>query len=62
MVSLPFSTAVLRCGNANPGCLGTTGDSSGNLSWGFNPEDMALFPEVEVNTDVSLLYRETDQG
>lgn len=42
--------------------LGTTGDSSGNISWGFNPEDMALFPEVEVNYDVSvplkLLYIE----
>jgi len=24
------------------------------LSWGFNPEDMALFPEIEVNFDVSL--------
>lgn len=33
---------------------GTTGDSSGNLSWGFNPEDMALFPEIEVNFDVSV--------
>ncbi|KAH8909077.1 ribosomal protein L5 [Coniochaeta sp. PMI_546] len=34
------------------GISGTTGDSSGNLSWGFNPEDMALFPEIEVNFDM----------
>ncbi len=33
---------------------GTTGDSSGNISWGFNPEDVALFPEIQVNYDVSL--------
>jgi large subunit ribosomal protein L5 len=34
------------------GLNGTTGDSAGNLSWGFNPEDMVLFPEIEVNTDM----------
>ncbi|KAK3906428.1 ribosomal protein L5 domain-containing protein [Staphylotrichum tortipilum] len=31
------------------GIKATTGDSSGNLSWGFTPEEMKLFPEVEVN-------------
>ncbi|KAB5575707.1 ribosomal protein L5 domain-containing protein [Coniochaeta sp. 2T2.1] len=34
------------------GLSGTTGDSSGNISWGFNAEDMALFPEIEVNNDM----------
>ncbi|KAK3995070.1 ribosomal protein L5 domain-containing protein [Cladorrhinum sp. PSN332] len=31
------------------GIEATTGDSSGNLSWGFGPEEIKLFPEVEVN-------------
>ncbi|KAK4148907.1 ribosomal protein L5 domain-containing protein [Chaetomidium leptoderma] len=31
------------------GIQATTGDSSGNLSWGFTPDEMKLFPEVEVN-------------
>jgi hypothetical protein len=35
-------------------CLGTTGDSNGNLSWGFSREGAILFPEVEINYDVSL--------
>jgi large subunit ribosomal protein L5 len=34
--------------------LGSTGDSSGNLSWGFSPEEVALFPEIEVNYNVSV--------
>ena len=29
------------------GVKGSTGDSSGNLSWGLTTSDMALFPEVE---------------
>lgn len=33
--------------------LATTGDSSGNLSFGFTPDDVKLFPEVEVNYWVS---------
>lgn len=28
-------------------------DGSGNLSFGFSPTEMALFPEVEFNYDVS---------
>jgi large subunit ribosomal protein L5 len=36
-----------------PGVKGTTGDSSGNLSFGFDRESVILFPEVEVNYDVS---------
>jgi large subunit ribosomal protein L5 len=32
---------------------GTTGDSSGNISWGFSREGAILFPEVEINYDVS---------
>ena len=36
-----------------PGIKGTTGDSSGNISFGFNREGAILFPEVEVNYDVS---------
>ena len=31
---------------------GTSGDSSGNISFGLSPEEMALFPEVEVNYDM----------
>jgi large subunit ribosomal protein L5 len=31
------------------GGLATTGDDSGNLAWGFTPEEIKLFPEVEVN-------------
>lgn len=35
-----------------PGIKGTTGDSSGNISWGFDREAAILFPEVEVNYDM----------
>lgn len=37
-----------------PGIQGTTGDSSGNIAFGFSREGAILFPEVEVNYDVSL--------
>lgn len=33
------------------GVKGSSGDSSGNIGFGFTPEDVALFPEVEVNYD-----------
>ena len=33
------------------GIKGSTGDNSGNLAFGLNPEDVALFPEIEVNYD-----------
>ena len=33
------------------GVSGTTGDSSGNISFGLTPDQVALFPEVEVNYD-----------
>lgn len=33
------------------GVRGTTGDGSGNLSFGLTPDQVALFPEVEVNYD-----------
>lgn len=29
------------------GVKGSTGDESGDLSFGFTPEEMALFPEIE---------------
>ncbi|KAH8821501.1 ribosomal protein L5 domain-containing protein [Xylogone sp. PMI_703] len=35
-----------------PGIRGTTGDSSGNISWGFDRDAAILFPEVEVNYDM----------
>lgn len=35
------------------GVQGTTGDSSGNITFGFNREGAILFPEVEINYDVS---------
>ncbi|KAI9700356.1 MAG: hypothetical protein M1836_002371 [Candelina mexicana] len=34
------------------GVKGSSGDSSGNISFGFTPEEVALFPEVEVNYDM----------
>jgi large subunit ribosomal protein L5 len=34
------------------GVKGSSGDSSGNLTFGFTPEETALFPEVEVNYDM----------
>jgi large subunit ribosomal protein L5 len=33
------------------GVRATTGDSSGNLMFGIEPETVALFPEVEINYD-----------
>jgi large subunit ribosomal protein L5 len=33
------------------GVKATTGDSSGNLTFGMEPEVVALFPEIEVNYD-----------
>lgn len=36
------------------GIRASTGDGSGNLSWGFTPDDVALFPEIEVNYDVGF--------
>jgi len=33
------------------GVKGSSGDSSGNISFGFTPEDVAMFPEIEVNYD-----------
>ncbi|KAH8881505.1 ribosomal protein L5 [Thozetella sp. PMI_491] len=35
-----------------PGIEGSTGDSAGNLAWGFTPEQIALFPEIEINYDM----------
>lgn len=35
-----------------PGVKGSSGDSSGNIAWGFDSEGTGLFPEVEVNYDV----------
>ncbi|KAK1760474.1 mitochondrial ribosomal protein l7-like protein [Echria macrotheca] len=34
------------------GIEASTGDSCGNLSWGFTPDQLALFPEIEVNYDM----------
>lgn len=33
------------------GVKGTSGDSSGNISFGLTPEAVAYFPEIEVNYD-----------
>lgn len=40
------------------GVRATTGDGSGNLTFGFEPEVVALFPEVEVNYD-KCVYHQT---
>ena len=34
------------------GVKGTSGDSSGNITFGLDPESVALFPEIEVNYDM----------
>lgn len=34
------------------GIKGTSGDNSGNIAFGFTPEQVALFPEIEVNYDM----------
>ncbi|GFF28134.1 54S ribosomal protein L7, mitochondrial [Aspergillus udagawae] len=34
------------------GVKGTSGDSSGNITFGLEPENVALFPEIEVNYDM----------
>lgn len=34
------------------GMKGSSGDSSGNLALGLTPEEVGLFPEVEVNYDM----------
>ncbi|KAI9727758.1 MAG: hypothetical protein M1834_007997 [Cirrosporium novae-zelandiae] len=35
-----------------PGVKGSSGDSSGNISFGFDGQTTALFPEIEVNYDM----------
>lgn len=34
-----------------PGVPGSSGDGSGNMSFGLTPDQVALFPEIEVNYD-----------
>lgn len=43
-----------------PGVKGSSGDSSGNIAWGFDRDAVVLFPEVEVNYDVSTLYLDVE--
>ncbi len=33
------------------GVSGSSGDSSGDIGWGFSPEIVGAFPEVEINYD-----------
>jgi large subunit ribosomal protein L5 len=40
-----------------PGIKGSTGDSSGNIGFGFDKEGTILFPEVSVNYDVSCVRK-----
>lgn len=35
-----------------PGVAGSSGDSSGNISFGLTPEAVAAYPEIEVNYDM----------
>lgn len=35
-----------------PGIKGSSGDSSGNITFGLEPENVAMFPEIEVNYDM----------
>ncbi|KAL4800976.1 ribosomal protein L5 domain-containing protein [Aspergillus venezuelensis] len=34
------------------GIKGSSGDSSGNITFGMDPEQVALFPEIEINYDM----------
>lgn len=34
-----------------PGVSVETGDESGNVAWGFSPDQLALFPEIQINYD-----------
>lgn len=34
------------------GVQGSSGDSAGNIAFGLTPEEVALFPEIEVNYDM----------
>lgn len=34
------------------GVKGSSGDNSGNIAFGFTEEEVAMFPEVEVNYDM----------
>jgi ribosomal protein L5 len=43
------------------GVIGTTGDSSGNLSFGLGPEEIQFFPEIEVNFDVRIRSRASEE-
>lgn len=44
------------------GVKGTSGDSSGNIAWGLDREGAMLFPEVEVNYDVSNFIQHQEQS
>lgn len=33
------------------GVKGRSGDSSGDIAWGFSPDTVGTFPEVEINYD-----------
>jgi len=33
------------------GVSGSSGDGSGDLAWGFGPDVVGVFPEVEINYD-----------
>ncbi|KAK4891118.1 54S ribosomal protein L7, mitochondrial [Elasticomyces elasticus] len=35
-----------------PGVKGSSGDNSGNIALGLKPDEVALFPEIEVNYDM----------
>lgn len=39
------------------GVKGSSGDSSGNISFGLDPDMVALFPEIEVNYDMYVLQQ-----
>ena len=37
------------------GIRGSSGDSTGNIAFGLTPDQVALFPEIEVNYDMCVL-------
>lgn len=44
------------------GVKGSSGDSSGNISFGLDPDMVALFPEIEVNYDMYVLQQPPTSG
>ena len=45
-----------------PGVKGSSGDSSGNITFGLTPEAIKHFPEIEVNYDMYAYFLYLEEG